>query len=367
MKLEIDRSVLLKAMAVANGVVERRNTIPILSNVRLDAGDDVLRLTATDLDIEIRLDVAARVEQEGAVTVDSAMLHDLAKKLPDGAVIRMETGAQRMTVQSGRSRFALQTLPADDFPDLSLGAAATVMVLPAPALRRIFAKTLFAVSSEETRYYLYGVYLHRADGVLTRVATDGHRLAKTWLADDVGVPDFPGVIVPRKTCAMLVKNLDGVTGDVRLGISQTMLVAEWGAVRLVSKLIDGTFPDYDRVVPKTNELVAVIDCDAVSTAVDRVATVSSERGRAVRFDFGLNSLGLAVNAPDQGSGEETLEIAYGGMAMTIGFNSRYVLDVLANLDCDVVRMQMADGGAPVILRPCDGDMDCMALIMPMRA
>lgn len=366
MKFVIERKTLLAAMTAAHSVVERANTIPILSNVLIDARGGMLRLTATDLDMEISLSIAADVSSSGQTTVPAAILHDITRKLPDGSQVECEMRDQRFDVRTGRSKFHLQSLPAEDFPDVAAGEMAATFVMEAAAFRRLFSKCLFAISTEETRYYLNGVYLHRQDDALRAVSTDGHRLAMVWTALPEGAAGVPGVIVPRKTCGLLVKLLDGVAGDCRVGVSANKMIVEFGGTRLVTKLIDGTFPDYERVVPKANNKIAFAAVKDVLASVDRVATIASERGRASRFIFEADSLSVSMSNADAGTAEDSVDVKYDGPVIDIGFNSRYLLDLFGNMGCERVRIELADAGSPTVVKPEDGDMGFLAVLMPMR-
>jgi DNA polymerase-3 subunit beta len=366
MKFTIERKTLLQAMTAANSVVERRNTIPILSNVKIEARDGGLRFTATDLDVEIGLTVKAEVASEGTITVPASMLLDIVRKLPDGAQVECETKETRFTVHSGRSRFVLQSLPSEDFSDLAAGEMTSQFVMDVAAFKRLFAKCLFAVSTEDARYYLNGVYLHRVGADLRGVSTDGHRLAMAWTGLPDGASGIPGVIVPRKTCQLIVKHLDAAQGDVRVSVSANKIMLEWAGTRFVSKLIDGTFPDYERVVPRGNNKIATLDVKAAMTAVDRVASVSSEKGRAAKFAVAENAMVISMNSPENGTAEDSVDIAYDGPPLEIGFNSGYVLDLLSNMACDRVRVEFMDAGSPSVVKPEDGDRDCLSVLMPMR-
>ncbi|MCA3559568.1 MAG: DNA polymerase III subunit beta [Aestuariivirga sp.] len=369
MRVTIERSAFLRALTHVQSVVERRNTIPILSNVLLQAGDGHLKLTATDLDIEIVESVPAEVARSGAATVPAHMLYDIVRKLPDGAQLELEQAGdgQRVAIFAGRSRFALQALPHEDFPDLAAGDFPHNFAISAADLRGLIEKTRFAISTEETRYYLNGIYFHdvAAGSLLRAVATDGHRLAQAQIARPDGAKGMPGVIVPRKTVLEVVKLFDGIDGAVEVSLSAAKIRFAAGDLVLTSKLIDGTFPDYERVIPRNNDKKLELDTKAFAAAVDRVSTISQEKGRAVKLAIGGNKVLLTVNNPDSGSAEEEVACSYDADPIDIGFNSRYLLDVAGQMKSDGLELQLADAGSPTIVRdPTDGQ--ALYVLMPMR-
>jgi len=374
MKLTIERGALLRALAHVQSVVERRNTIPILSNVQLEAADDRLSLTATDLDIEIQESVACSVQRGGAATAPAHTLYDIVRKLPEGAAIDLhyESTNQRVTMAAGRSRFALACLPREDFPTMGFGDQPLGFEIAADALRKLIDKTRFAISTEETRYYLNGIYLHPAqtDGVdvLRAVATDGHRLARFELPLPEGAAGMPGVIVPRKAVGELRKLIDETDGMIAVGLSDsraTKIRFGFDDVVLTSKLIDGTFPDYSRVIPSGNDKTLVVNGREFANAVDRVATISSEKSRAVKLNLEHDRLILSVISPENGSASEELAVSYGGAPIEIGFNARYLLDITGQIDGEDARMELADAASPTVMRDL-GDEHSLYVLMPMR-
>jgi len=371
MQLVIERGELLKALSHVTSVVERRTTIPILSNVLLIASDSGLLLKATDLEREVTESANADISQTGIVTVPALTMHDIARKLPDGAQVALSRDAERerLTVTAGHSRFALQSLPADDFPDLAAGEMTHEFVIPAHALKRLIEKTRFAISTEETRYYLNGIYLHAvttdAGEMLRAVATDGHRLAQADLEQPDGAGDMPGVIVPRKTVQELNRLLDDSTADVRVGVSASKVRFEIGGITLTSKLIDGTFPDYARVIPQSNDKEMRIRIAEFISAVDRVSTIVSDRGRAVKLSLAPGQLVLSVTNPEGGSATEELDAEYTDDALEIGFNARYLLDIASELEGDTALFKLADPSAPTIVHD-DDDAHALYVLMPMR-
>ncbi len=371
MRLVIERGELLRALSHVTSVVERRTTIPILSNVMLHASGRSLRFKATDLEREVIEHVAADVTQPGALTVPAHMLYDIVRKLPDGAQVELIRDAEkeRLTLKAGSSRFALQTLSAEDFPDLAVGEMAQEFEVSAADLKRLIDKTRFAISTEETRYYLNGIYLHTAerDGkpTLRAVATDGHRLAQVELPCPDGAQGMVGIIIPRKTVGELHRLIEDGAGAVKVGVSPTKARFEMGTVTLTSKLIDGSFPDYGRVIPQANDKEMKVSNAEFIGAVDRVSTIASERGRAVKLSIGADKLILSVNNPEGGSATEEIGVGYGASPLEIGFNARYLLDIANQLEGEEARFMLADPGSPTMVRDSSDD-SALYVLMPMR-
>jgi DNA polymerase-3 subunit beta len=371
MKVSIERAVLLKAVGQAQSVVERRNTIPILSNVLIEAEDKGVSLRATDLDIEVVDRAPAQVDRPGATTVSAVMLHEIVRKLPDGALVQLtaDTSAERLTVQAGRSNFTLATLPKEDFPVMASSEYTASFSVPAAVLRRLFDKSKFAISTEETRYYLNGVYMHVAKGdggqVLRCVATDGHRLARIDAPLPEGAAGMPGVIVPRKTVGELRKLLEDDDAAIAVSVSETKVRFATPSVTLTSKVIDGTFPDYARVIPTGNTRRLEVDAAEFARAVDRVATVSSERSRAVKMRLEDDRLVLSVNAPDSGAAEEELAVAYGDDPLEIGFNHKYLVEIASQVDRENAVFLFNSSGDPTLMRE-GNDTSAVYVVMPMR-
>ncbi|MEL6798238.1 MAG: DNA polymerase III subunit beta [Pseudomonadota bacterium] len=371
MKISIERANLLRAVAQAQSVVERRNTIPILANVLIEAEGDAVTFRATDLDIEVVDRAPAQVERAGATTVAAVTLHEIVRKLPDGALVTLtDDGASgRMTVEAGRSNFALATLPREDFPVMASSEYTSNFSAASPVLRRLFDKSKFAISTEETRYYLNGVYMHVAEGdggqSLRCVATDGHRLARIDAPLPQGAETMPGVIVPRKTVGELRKLLDDDEAQIAVSVSETKVRFATPEITLTSKVIDGTFPDYTRVIPTGNTRKLEVDAAEFAQAVDRVATVSSERSRAVKLALDDDRLILSVNAPDSGAAEEELAVAYGDERLEIGFNAKYLLEIASQVDRENAVFMFNSAGDPTLMRE-GNDPSAVYVVMPMR-
>ncbi|MBX3531787.1 MAG: DNA polymerase III subunit beta [Rhizobiaceae bacterium] len=371
MRVILERSNLLKSLNHVHRVVERRNTIPILSNVLLSAQGQSLEMKATDLDLEVTEATAASVERAGATTVPAHLLYDIVRKLSDGAEVMLKTdeSGNTMSVMSGRSSFKLQCLPQADFPELSAGSLSHIFRLDSTALKTLIEKTQFAISTEETRYYLNGIYLHTHEtgGKLRMraVATDGHRLARAEIDAPAGSEGMPGIIIPRKTVSELQKLVDDPDVAVTVELSETKIRFTIGSVVLTSKLIDGTFPDYERVIPSGNDKKLTIDRQSFAAAVDRVSTISSERGRAVKLSIAEGQVTLTVNNPDSGSATEELAADYSSDPIDIGFNARYLLDVAAQLSGGEASFMLADAGSPTLIQDA-ADANTLYVLMPMR-
>jgi DNA polymerase-3 subunit beta len=371
MKVTVERAELLRSLGHVHRVVERRNTIPILANVLLRADRSKLALKATDLDVEVTDTIAAEVGPGGSTTVPAHMFFDIVRKLPEGAQVVVESSGDRaaLTIRAGRSRFTLQTLPESDFPDLAPGEMSHKFALKAADLKRLIDKTQFAISTEETRYYLNGIYFHIAGSgeaqTLRAVATDGHRLAQMELDLPDGAAGMPGIIVPRKTVGEVQRLMEDNEAEVVVELSPGKIRFTIGDTVLTSKLIDGTFPDYSRVIPVNNDKQLVVDKKVFEAAVDRVSTVSSERGRAVKLSITGGRLLLSVTNPDSGSANEEIEVEYEADPIDIGFNSRYLLDIAAQIESEAAILKLADPGSPTLIQDKDSH-GALYVLMPMR-
>ncbi len=373
MKFTIERAALLRSLGHGQNIVERRNTIPILANVQLHAHDGQIDFTATDLDIAVRESTAANVIQPGKATAPAHTLHDIVRKLPEGAQVELALfpDGGRISLTAGRSKFQLACLPAADFPEMTDNDAAWPIqfVIAAGDLKRLIDKTRFAISTEETRYYLNGVFLHSAQtggvSMLRAVATDGHRLARVELPLPAGAGKMQGIILPRKTVLELRKLLDEAQGDISVAVSETKIRFSFDSIVLTSKLIDGTFPDYSRVIPSGNDKVMRVDSRSMKQAVDRVATISSEKSRAVKINLTKDQVVLSVSSPDQGSATEEISAAYSATPIEIGFNARYLLDIIDQIDGESAIFELFDAHSPTLIRD-SGDDTSQYVLMPMR-
>jgi DNA polymerase-3 subunit beta len=370
MKATIERANLLRSLGHVQSVVERRNTIPILSNVLIEASaDGTIRLMATDLDLQINETLeAVSVEVAGSTTVSAHTLFDIVRKLPEGTQVSLTASDGKMQVVAARSRYSLNTLPRDDFPIIAEGDLPTRFELPATTLRQIIDKTRFAISTEETRYYLNGIFFHVADDgqpVLKAAATDGHRLARVTVPRPEGAEGMPDIIVPRKCVGELRKLLDEVDGTVELSLSSTKIRFGLGTAVLTSKLIDGTFPDYSRVIPTANDKLLKIDPKSFMAGVDRVSTIASEKTRAVKMALEADRITLSVTSPENGTAAEEVPGEYSAESFEIGFNAKYLMDILSQVEGDAVEVHLADAAAPTLIRENDKS-PALYVLMPMR-
>ncbi|MBV9734795.1 MAG: DNA polymerase III subunit beta [Acidisphaera sp.] len=373
MKFKADRATLLKALAHVQSVVEKRNTIPILANVLIAVRDGRLSLTATDMEIAIVEEVAASLSREGAATAPAGTLYEITRKLPEGAEVELDHsgGDAQLSLRAGRYATSLVVLPIEDFPSMTAGTLPHRFAVSAQALRGLIDRTRFAISTEETRYYLNGIYLHAAESdgtrVLRAVATDGHRLARVEEPLPEGAGSMPGVIIPRKTVGELRRLLDEISGEVEMALSDTRIQFRAGTVTLTSKLIDGTFPEYERVIPRENDKVLRVGKKDFSDAVGRVAAISSERSRPVKLTLAKDLLVLSAASPDQGTATEELDsdrVKYEAGPLEIGFQARYLNDITDQIAGEV-EFRFADGAAPTVVRDA-GDASALYVLMPMR-
>lgn len=351
MRVTLDRAQLAHALSTVTKAVEARTTIPILGNVLLSADKGQLSITGTNLDLEISTSLPVLDSQEGTVTVAGKLLLDIAKRATSD--VSLEADGNHLIVKSGKSRFKLDTLPAADFPSFNHGSFDTTIEFD---LASLVQEVQFAVSTEETRYYLCGVFLEAKDGYIVATATDGHRLASTRIEQE---STFAPVILPNKLLSLLP------TGVVSVSLSSNKVMIESGSTVIVSKLIDGTYPDYERVIPKPSERVATVSAKTLRDAVGRTSVIASERGKAVRFLFASDSLTLNVANPDRGDATEEMEVSFSGEPLTIGFNGQYVADLMAAFGTDEITMSMEDSGSPALVLS-ESRPGYRCVIMPMR-
>lgn len=365
MKLVLERATLLKVLGHVQSVVERRNTIPILGNVMITAESGSVTMTATDLDIQATETAPAQVEIAGATTVPAHTFHDIVRKMPDGCMVQISVSDEKMIVASGRSRFTLPILPSDDFPLLANDELPIKLSLPSETLSAMFGRARYAISTEETRYYLNGIFFHSIDDTLFSVSTDGHRLVQISIPHPEGTAEIAGIIVPRKCVSEVLKVVDDIDGEIHISLSETKIRFEIGNLVYTSKLIDGTYPDYARVIPTTNDKDVLVDAKALAEAIDRVATITTERTRSVKVKLKRNELTLSVTSPETGLATETVDVEYDGEPLEIGFNARYLLDVLLQDRDGEIKIAFKNPSDPVLFtserRPGD-----LGVVMPTR-
>jgi DNA polymerase-3 subunit beta len=364
MEFKIGRDALLKPLNLVAGVVERRQTLPILSNILLSLDGEQLSLTGTDLEVELvgRV-VTSSASGSGDITVPARKLVDICKSLPEGSEIEFSVGSGKATVKAGRSRFTLSTLPASDFPTVDSAEGDLSLSLAQAQLKRLIDRTAFAMAQQDVRYYLNGMFLEVADGRLRMVATDGHRLALCTAPEPVTAADA-GVIVPRKGVLELARLLDG-DGEVTLALGSNHIRAETEQFSFTSKLVDGKFPEYERVLPKSPDKTLVGDRQELRQAFTRTAILSNEKYRGVRLKLSEGSLEITANNPEQEQAEEVVAVEYAGAPLEVGFNVSYLLDVLGVLDGKTVRFSLGDSASSALMEEAEAG-DSVYVVMPMR-
>jgi DNA polymerase-3 subunit beta len=371
MKLKIPQKALLRGLDRVIGAVERRNTIPILANVHIKADASGLHLKTSDLDIEVTAFVEAEVKTEGETTVQAHMLRDIVKRLRDDGEVSMELNGkkERIRIITGRSNFELAVLGAKDFPSMNAGEFEVEFQIEPKTLKDLFEKTKHSISTETTRYYLNGTFLHTlysgGIAVLRAVSTDGHRLARTEVPAPEGCEKMPAVIVPTKTSAEVSKLLTSAVTPVTVAVSSAKIRFTIEGTAVTSKLIDGIFPDYQRLVPEKPKLTAKVEQADLQAAIARVSVLSSDKARAVKFALNEGTLHLSVRQ-DDGQGAEEIDAEFNGKEFETGFNSRYILDILDTLDGDATVIGLTEPSAPATFRDRD-DESTLHLCMPMRA
>ena len=374
MEFKINSSDLLKALSHIHGIVEVRHTLPILSNIILKAKDNELILSSTNLDIYCADKIKAEVSIAGEISVSAVTFFEIVKRLPSGSevVMTMEEGESEIILKCGRSKFNLSTLKTDDFPIISDNDLSTSFVLSADELIRIIDKTKFAVSNEETRYYLNGIFLHKADRnsiqFLRAVATDGHRLAQYDIPLPQGAEEITGIIIPKKTIFELRKVLDDANGDVSISLNENKIKFTFNDLKIISKVIDGTFPDYTKVIPQNNNKNFKTNNNELKNAIDRVSAVAANeesKSKAIKLSLENNKLNLSVESQSKGSANEIIDISYDGDKVDIGFNSKYIIDICNEVDGDEVDISLLDSVSPAIILD-KTDENLFFVLMPMR-
>lgn len=367
MKFTVERGALLRGLAHVASLVETRTTIPILTHVLVQAKAGAVHLKATDLEREASEIVPADVAQDGALAVPARMLLDIVKKLPNEVDIDVSHDADRgrINVKAGKSRFAMQTLPPDDFPSMASGDKGSTFDLAAAEISAMLARTKFAMSTEETRFYLNGIYWHVAGDALRAVATDGHRLAQYDLDMPAGAVPMPGVIIPRKTVHELGRLLDGYDGQVNVSVSPTRVRFTIGPVVLTSKLIDGSFPDYQRVIPQGNDKAMRVSNATFMAAVDRVSTIASNRSNPVKLSVSAGHVQISASATDGGMAADELDAEFDHGPIEIGFNAGYLMEIGGQIEGDSLCVMLSDAGSPAMIKD-EGDARALYVIMPMR-
>ena len=366
MHFTIQREALLKPLQLVAGVVERRQTLPVLSNVLLVVEGQQLSLTGTDLEVEL----VGRVQLEepaepGEITVPARKLMDICKSLPSDAMIDIRVDDQKLLVKAGRSRFTLSTLPANDFPTVEEGPGSLTFNLPQAKLRRLVERTSFAMAQQDVRYYLNGMLLEVQSGLLRAVATDGHRLAMCSMEAAIQQEGKHQVIVPRKGILELARLLTEQDAEVAIVLGQHHIRANTGEFTFTSKLVDGKFPDYERVLPRGGDKLVLADRQGLREAFSRTAILSNEKYRGIRLTLASGLLKIQANNPEQEEAEEEIVVDYSGSGLEIGFNVSYLLDVLGVMGTEQVRLILSDSNSSALLQEADND-DSAYVVMPMR-
>ncbi len=369
MYITIEKANLSKTLSHLYRIVEKKSTIPVLSNIKIEANDN-LKFTATNIDLEIIEELEATINEKGSTTIPAHILYDIVRKLPEGTIeLKTSSDNSKVVIKAGNSEFTLPSLPVDDFPLMNSSSMPFKFTLPCDDLIKLIDKTKFAVSTEETRYFLNGIFLHtlEKDGkeLLRAVATDGHRLARQDVLSPEGAKGMPSIIVPRKVVNELRALLEDTSSDINVEVSETKARFSFGGTTITSKLIDGRFPDYEKVIPTSNDKAMEVDCKLFSEAVDRVSSVAYEKSKAIKLKLSKSKLTLLASTPDSGSAFEDLEVVYDSDSMEIGFNSKYLLDIASQIEGKFMKFMISDGSSPAIITELD-DESAIYVLMPMR-
>ena len=374
MEIKASSSDLLKALNHIHGIVEVRHTLPILSNIVLSADNNELSLSSTNLDIFCSDKIDAEIMTSGEISVPAITFFEIVKRLPSGSdvILSMADEDTELVLKCGRSKFNLSTLKTDDFPILSDKDLSTNFVISADELSRMIDKTKFAISNEETRYYLNGIFFHKAESnsikFLRAVATDGHRLAQYDIPLPQGAEEITGIIIPKKTVFELRKVLDDADGDVSVSLNENKIKFSFNNLKIISKVIDGTFPDYTKVIPQNNDKKFKTNNSELKNAIDRVSAVAineETKSKAIKLTIENNKLNLSVESQSKGSAKEEIDISYSNEKVDIGFNSRYLLDICNEVDGDEIDVNLLDSISPAIILD-KTDENLFFVLMPMR-
>lgn len=367
MKLTIEKTAFQKALSHAHSVVERRTALPILSHLLLQAEGMTLKITSTDLEMSIVETVSATIQEPGKTTVPAHLLHEIVRKFKDGSQVELyhNKDKHQLEIASGRSDFRLPCLPAEDFPVINKTDLPFRFTLPSKAMRTLIERTRIAMSTEETRYFLNGIYLHATETELRAVATDGHRLARVSMPLPQAAKNMPGVIISRKTVNELSKLLADTQDDVEIALSENQVSMTVHNAVLTSRLIDGKYPDYEEAIPSHNDQLMHFKVREFSQAVDRVATISNDRFSEIKMRLEGNKVQFTAANEDSGRAEEEIEVDYNGRPIDIGFNSRYLMDVAQQIEGDEAQIALSDGNSPIIIRPTN-DESSLFVLMPLR-
>ena len=374
MDFRVNSTDLLKALSHIHGIVEVRHTLPILSNIIITTNDNSLSLSSTNLDIFCSDDLEAEVSQNGSTSVSASTFYEIVKRLPSGSEIHASLSEEDSTLilKCGRSKFNLTTISPDDFPKISHDDLNIQFVLSATELKRMIDKTKFAISNEETRYYLNGIFLHQTQknsiDILRAVATDGHRLAQYDIPLPQGAKDMNGIIIPKKMIQELRRVLDDASGDINIQLNENKIKFSFNNMQIISKVIDGTFPDYTKVIPQSNDKSITTNNDELKKAIDRVSAVAineETKSKAIKLIIDSNKISLSVDSTSRGSAIEEIDLEYNSDKVEIGFNSRYLIDICNEIDGDKINLKFLNSTSPAIILD-NTDENLFFVLMPMR-
>ena len=374
MDFKVNSSDLLKALSHIHGIVEVRHTLPILSNIIITAKDNNLTLSSTNLDIFCSDKLNAEVLSSGEISVSAVTFYEIIKRLPNGSEIQatFDYESSSLILKCGRSKFNLTTMQTDDFPTISDSDLITKFILSSSELIRMIDKTKFAISNEETRYYLNGIFLHKTQknsiDILRAVATDGHRLAQYDIPLPQGAEEMTGLIIPKKTILELRRILDDASGDINIQLNENKIKFSFSELNIISKVIDGTFPDYTKVIPQNNDKTFTTNNAELKSAVDRVSAVAineETKSKAIKLSIESNKLLLSVDSSSKGSANEEIDLDYNKERVEIGFNSRYLVDICNEIDGEEVSINLLDSISPAIILD-KSDENLFFVLMPMR-
>jgi len=365
MKFSVQREAILKPLQLLGGVVEKRQTLPILSNVLLDLREDGLFITATDLEMEVVARIQVNSESVGSTTVPLKKLQDSCRALVEGSLVHLDFAKDKALLKSGKSRFSLVTLPAENFPVIDSRADKFQFLISQRMLKKLLEKTHFAMALQDVRFYLNGLLLEMDRSHITAVATDGHRLAKCQVPVQLDVPERLRAIVPRKAVIELARLLEDKDEEVIVMIGENFIRVVMPEITFSAKLIDGQYPNYEGVIPRGGDKILLADRELLKNCLIRTSILSNEKYRGIRLEIGENRLRAAANNPEQEEAEDEIEVQYDQLPLMVGFNVAYLIDAMSAVDGELVKMAFTDAGGSVLISPSSDD-SCEYVVMPMR-
>ncbi len=365
MKFNINRDVLLPVLQTVSGVVDRRQTLPILSNILLNIEENSLKITATDMEVELIVEISTELNLSGLITLPAKKLLDICRALPQKAELDFEIKRERVLIKSGKSRFTLASLPGQEYPSIDITEKTTSFKISQKRIEMLLENTQFAMAQQDVRYYLNGLLLEISQNKIKAIATDGHRLAIDETEIQLDAKELVQIIVPRKGITELTRLLQGGDSEIEVQISTNHIRIKKGNICFTSKLIDGRFPDYERVIPELSETPVLANREELRNSLTRASILSNEKYRGVRIIFDTNSLKALAHNPEQEEAEEELEVDYSGVEIEIGFNVSYLLDTLSIIKSEKVKLSILNPNSSCLLLPED-DTNCQYVVMPMR-